>query len=281
MYVYDERVNQYERYEERMKDPFDSLMLIDFMVTELCNRDCTFCPRSTGYPNLNLHMSLSLVRKISDELSKLYYANRVLYCGFGEPLLYKDLIESINILRTKLPWNNNFHLVTNGDKLDVPLAKELVKAGLNRFYVSLYDGEHQVQEFTELFSEAGLNNDQYFLQHYYLPEESNFGFLHLSNRAGWMYKQTYDAPCNIPFYAMSINYNGKVLLCSHDWTKSAVVGDLKWDSIDKIWLESRELWKYRKACSQNERTIDPCKHCNIKGVLYGNKSKEILNDLTP
>ena len=54
-YIKEDRNNMYAPIEQRMsaKDPFSSLMSIDFMVTELCNLTCSFCPRSKGYPNLN------------------------------------------------------------------------------------------------------------------------------------------------------------------------------------------------------------------------------------
>ena len=284
MYVHDERVNQYTIMEDRMdpKDPFTSLMLIDFMAPELCTRVCEFCPRSLDYPNMNYHMSLPLVRKISEELGELKYKNRLLFCGFGESLLYKHLLESINILKTSMPWQTNIHMVTNGDRLTVKLVKDLIEAGLNRFYVSLYDGEHQVQHFEEMFSTAGLNDDQYFLQHYYLPAEQNFGFVHVSNRAGYLsdFRGVTNAPCNVPYYAMSINYDGKILLCSHDWNKTQVMGDLNDDSIYDVWIHSKNLNKYREFCSKDTRTVEPCKQCNIKGVLYGNKSKDIIDEYT-
>ena len=172
-------------------------------------------------------------------------------------------------------------MVTNGDKLTVQLAKDLIDAGLNRFYVSLYDGEHQVQYFEEIFALAGLNNDQYFLQHYYLPAEQNYGFVHLSNRAGYMGSDKYNAPCNVPFYAMSVNHDGKVLLCSHDWKKSQVMGDLNTEDVYDVWIHSKNLNKYREYCEHDTRTADPCKDCNIQGVLYGNKSRDIINANQP
>ena len=55
--------------------PASSLMIVDFMLTELCNRTCVFCPRAVDYPNLNLHMNLKLFRKICTDLSDINYRN--------------------------------------------------------------------------------------------------------------------------------------------------------------------------------------------------------------
>ena len=65
MSVKQERINQYTVFEKRMSSEFpaSSLMIVDFMLTELCNRTCDFCPRAVDYPNLNLHMNLDLFNK--------------------------------------------------------------------------------------------------------------------------------------------------------------------------------------------------------------------------
>lgn len=276
-YIASDRNSMYFPMEERMdkNDPFSSLMLIDVMATELCNRDCIFCPRGHGYPNLNLHMDLKIVEKVARDLANSYYKNRVLYCGFGESLLYKHLIESIKIFKEHMPWQENIHIVTNGDRLDYDMAMNLIDAGVNKFFVSLYDGVEQVYHFEKLFSSAGVKHDQYILQHYYKPEEEQFGFLHLSNRAGYLFSEKLDLGCNVPFYAMSLHYNGDVLLCSHDWEKKQIMGNIMDESVQDIWLKSQKLWSFRKVLKKN-RNCYPCNKCNIKGILYGNKSKEIL-----
>ena len=211
-YIASDRNSMYFPMEERMNkdNPFSSLMLIDVMATELCNRDCVFCPRGHGYPNLNLHMDLKIVEKVARDLANSYYENRVLYCGFGESLLYKHLIESIKIFKEHMPWQENIHIVTNGDRLDYDMAMNLIDAGVNKFFVSLYDGAEQVEHFEKIFASVGISNNQYILQHYYKPEEEQFGFLHLSNRAGYLFSEKLDLGCNIPFYAMSLHYNGAV-----------------------------------------------------------------------
>ena len=168
-YIFKDRETMYSPMEDRMslEDPFSSLMLIDIMATELCNLTCEFCPRAHGYPNLNLHMDLKIVEKVARDLSINFYQNRILYCGFGESLLYNHLTESIQIFKKHMPWQRNIHLVTNGDKLTYDKILELTDAGLNKFFVSMYDGPEQEDKFKELFLKAGV--DDYILQHYYKP----------------------------------------------------------------------------------------------------------------
>ena len=48
---------------------------IEFSINGTCNRRCFFCPRVDPheYPNQNLQMSISLAKKMADELIELNY----------------------------------------------------------------------------------------------------------------------------------------------------------------------------------------------------------------
>ena len=279
-YIKEDRYSMFSPMESRMSkdNPFTSLMSVDLMCTELCNLTCDFCPRSKGYPNQNLHMDLSVVRKVVRDLAKEGYENRIVFCGFGEPLLYNHLIEAISIIKTEMPWQENVHIVTNGDRLTRNKASELYAAGVDKVFVSMYDGKHQVDRFKEVFK--GIDNNKYLLQHYYYGEDEGYGFSKLSNRAG--YNFTDESPsngCNMPFYAMNIHYDGDVLLCCQDWSKKVRFGNVMRSSLKDIWLNNMALQKFRSSL-KNNRTLSPCKNCNIDGTFYGNKSKELLNGTT-
>jgi len=280
-YINKDRNSMYDPMQYRMitDDPFSSLMSIDLMATELCNLTCEFCPRAHGYPNLNLHMDLKIIDKVGSDLANSHYQNRIVYCGFGESLLYNNLTESIQLLKKYMPWQENIHMVTNGDRLTYDKTVELVDAGLNKFFVSMYEGPEQEEKFRELFAKVGLNEDHFILQHYYKPQSENYGFIHLSNRAGYMFESDIpNAGCNIPFYGMSIHWDGDVLLCSHDWEKKQIMGNVMESSVQDIWLKSKKLWEFRNMLKKG-RTCHPCNKCNILGIIYGNNSKKILLEM--
>jgi predicted transcriptional regulator len=66
-----------------------------------------------------------------------------------------------------------------------------------------------------------------------------------------------------------------VLLCPHDWEKKQITGNVMKQSVQDIFLKSKKLWEFRQVLKDN-RNCHPCNKCNIKGILYGNKSKEII-----
>ena len=80
-----------------------------------------------------------------------------------------------------------------------------------------------------------------------MPEELDFG-LTLSNRAGNLENANYkisssntyiDKTCTYPSYMFFVDYNGDVLMCSHDWSKEKILGNLKKNSFFEIWKSKR------------------------------------------
>ena len=116
--------------------------------------------------------------------------------------------------------------------------------------VSVYDGEEQHLKFVKLGKELNLKNDKYVLRARYLPEEKNFGIT-LSNRGGMMENAEYknssrkeklDKTCFYPSYKFFLDYNGDVLMCSHDWGKKKYYGKFKKGKNDR-YLAFEEIQK--------------------------------------
>ena len=91
-----------------------------------CNRKCSFCPRSApDYKDVKEFISTRLIEKIAKELSEYSYEGIILFSGFVEPLLDKNIYNLINILRTSLP-KARIEMVTNGDVLNKERAKNFL-----------------------------------------------------------------------------------------------------------------------------------------------------------
>ena len=99
----------------------------------------------------------------------------------------------------------------------------------------------------QLMKKSGANEDQYKIRHRYLPESESFGIT-LSNRAGMMdnaeyvipsLKEPMKKPCYYPHYTFFMDYTGEALICSHDWGKKLVVGNLKNESFIDIWCNQK------------------------------------------
>ena len=237
---------------------------LDINPTELCNRTCSFCPRGIDYPNQNLHISPEIIEKLGSDLEELNFKGMINICGNGEPLLCKNL----NLLISRLK-NFKVELVTNGDALTEEKIYELFDCGLKFINVSLYDGEHQVDEFKKLFSKCGIPPSKYSLREYWEAPKN------MTNRAGSINngKSKSNSPCYYMHYSMELDWNGDILFCCHTlYNKSIINGNILKSSLKEIWY-GEKMDKYRKLLVKG-RDNYPCNQCDAIGTLFGKKFVE-------
>ncbi|HOP41550.1 MAG TPA: radical SAM/SPASM domain-containing protein [Geobacteraceae bacterium] len=82
-----------------------------------------------------------------------------------------------------------------------------------------------------------------------------------------MDKGIYDQPlsevmtCPYIFYSLSVNSDGSVSLCFLDWSRKLILGDIKTESLKKIWNGER-LYHYRAEQLEGKRKQHPvCAEC--------------------
>lgn len=73
---------------------------IELSIIDVCNRKCSFCPKVDPNiaPDTYQRMQLSLIDKLCNELREMKYKGSVVLCGYGEPMLHKE----VNIICKKL-----------------------------------------------------------------------------------------------------------------------------------------------------------------------------------
>lgn len=264
-----------ETYRGGTAPPFFSL--IEFNLSGLCNRTCVFCPRSNPkvFPNINEHIPLELYEKAMRELAEVDYDGMILFSGFGEPLLYKNLEVIIEMSKRYCP-RTRIETITDGDFVTQAKLSSLFGSGLDALLISLYDGPHQVEKFEAMRDEAGLDESQIVLRRRYLPAEQHYGIT-LVNRAGMVeipevgigpLKEPLQRRCFYPFYQVVVNYDGAVLLCTHDWGKKLIVGNLRDKSIHELW-DSPIIRRVRRSLAKADRNFAPCNVCDADGTLMG------------
>ena len=254
---------------------------VEISESGMCNRKCSFCPRSDpNFEHVNEFIDEKLHSKICDELSELNFTGLFIYSGFVEPLLDKNIYNLISYAKLKLS-KARIEIISNGDVLNSKRLKKLYESGLDRIQISLYDGEEQHLEFVELGKSLNLTSNQYVLRPRYLPEEKNFGIT-LSNRGGMMEnaefkiparKTTLDKTCFYPSYKFFVDYNGDILMCSHDWLKKKIMGNVSKSKIIDIWL-SKDYQEARENLSKANRSQSPCNVCDVYGDLIGKEHNE-------
>ncbi len=262
------------QYFDNTKIPLPSE--IEISESGICNRKCSFCPRSDpNYQDINEFISNKLHNKLCDELSEYNYSGLIIYSGFVEPMLDKNIYNLVKYAKNKNP-NARIEIISNGDVLNAERLKKIYDHGLDRMLISLYDGEEQYLRFKNLGEQLRLSNYQYVLRKRYLPEEQDFGIT-LSNRGGMLENSEFKIPktqkklnskCFYPSYKFFVDYNGDVLMCSHDWGKKNILGNLNNQTLKEIWLSEKSLVARRKL-NNADRSLSPCDVCDVAGTLIG------------
>lgn len=265
-------------------NPLRSIMTVELNTTELCNRKCVFCPRVNPeiYPNRNLHLSVELATKVADDLAGFGFRGRISFSGFGEPILNKSFPELVRAVRRRLPANQ-IDTNTNGDKLNAQTIAEIFNAGITFIYVNMYDGPQQRAHFENLFREAGIEPERYRLRPHWGGAEEDYGLI-LNNRSGMVVdpdlglpviSEPIRHPCYYPFSRALVDWNGDMLLCSNDWGRALVVGNVAEMNFADVWMSDAML-EARRRLMLGDRSHKPCATCNVNGTLSGRFGFDVL-----
>jgi MoaA/NifB/PqqE/SkfB family radical SAM enzyme len=69
--------------------------------------------------------------------------------------------------------------------------------------------------------------------------------------------------CPYPFFQCSVLASGKVLVCTHDWSRHNIVGDLRTQSIREVW-NGKALTDIRRLLLQGRmKDVAACADCNV------------------
>ena len=253
------------------------LATVEINPTELCNRKCSFCPRSDPkiYPNRKLFMALSTVEQLTEQLRAAKWFGDIHITGFGEPHTHPKLLE---IVQTFASYDGLFiEITSNGDRLidtHLDYAKSLYAAGLKQLTVDCYDGEIQYETRQKIMKDLP---GPWRLRAHYDDGDPNkliaeYGF---NNRAGTMGGSGIQNKCFLPFYKTFIDWNGDMTLCCNDWFREAGnFGNINEIGISGCW-NSDKMKSIRGELAQGIRK-GVCAKCSILGTKFGEDSFRLL-----
>ena len=110
---------------------------------------------------------MNLVSKLTEELKEINYKGSVVLCGYGEPMLHKD----INLICKKLSEASFVEVVTNGDTLNPKQINSLFTNNVNKLLISMYDGKHQIEKFEKMIKESDVPKDFVILRDRWYDEK--------------------------------------------------------------------------------------------------------------
>lgn len=245
---------------------------IELSLIDSCNRACTFCPRvdENIAPNTNHKMERVLVDKLYKDLNDIGFNGAFSICGYGEPLLYKDL----EYLTNKLGQLGQIEIVTNGDPLNEKKIEKIYQSKVSQLVISLYDGPEQIILFNDMMKKANIPENFITLRDRWYDPTLDYG-VKLTNRTGTVsvgnqpettnYKKRI---CFYTSYQIMIDWDGNTYLCPQDWQRRVSLGNIMQKTFFEIW-NGQMMKKYRKKLINGNRDLSPCKNCNADGQVYG------------
>lgn len=243
---------------------------IELSLIDVCNRTCSFCPKSDDSvaPDTFNKMKRVLIDKLTADLKSMNYSGTIALCGYGEPLLHKDIL----YITEKLSTASSVEIITNGDPLTIKLLAKLYEAKAHRVLVSMYDGPEQIEKFNKIIHESGVPKDFVILRDRWYKEEKDFG-VKLTNRAGTVkignqVDIDLNKTCYYPTYQFLIDWNGNVYLCPQDWQRKVAMGNVMQEEVLKIWT-GNIFTQFRKKLLKGNRNSTPCNSCNANGCMLG------------
>ena len=250
---------------------------IELSLIDACNRDCSFCPKSDAMiaPNTYQIMSIGLINKLVSELKEINFEGAFCLCGYGEPMLHKELIKIINLLSEV----GGVEIITNGDLVNKKTLLEIYNSGATRLLISLYDGPDQLLHFKKLIEECKIDKNFVILRDRWYSDKNDYG-IKLTNRTGTVdvgnqpdIKDYKNSKCFYTAYQTLIDWNGDVFLCPQDWQRRQTMGNIMQTDLFEIW-NGPVLSKYRRKLLSGDRSLNPCSQCNADGMVYGSKHFE-------
>jgi radical SAM protein with 4Fe4S-binding SPASM domain len=247
---------------------------IELSLIDVCNRSCDFCPKSDESiaPNTHQKMSMSLIEKLVNDLKKINFEGAFCLCGYGEPMLHKNLINIVNALGSL----GGVEIITNGDTINHKTLLNLYESKVTRLLISLYDGPEQVVKFKKIIKETNIPEEFVILRDRWYSDKIDFG-VKLTNRVGTInignqpeVKDYSKKKCFYTAYQTLIDWNGDVFLCPQDWQRRQTMGNIMQEDFFEIW-KGPILSKYRRLLLDGKRDLNPCNQCNADGMVYGSK----------
>jgi len=245
--------------------------VVEFNIWGDCNRACSFCPVSTKYYDRRPGgMDFNLYAQIIYELMHLKFNGMILFSAFSEPLLNPTIVQFVRLARNFLPCH--IEINTNGDAIRKcpDILHNLFKSGLNTVSISLYSNRNGPKGGFDDLIEMYSPDEIKIRRRYYSEMEKDFGTI-LSNRGGIFFSDKrlpLNRQCFYPFYQITIDMDGDMLLCPHDWRKMHVVGNLKMSTLRELWTGS-EMELTRALLADKKRDFEPCVLCDVDGTLMG------------
>lgn len=251
--------------------------LFDVELSTRCNKICSVCPRDKLCRKKS-DMSYETFTTLINWLPSLCH---VMFAGFGEPLLNKNVFDYVELFKEK-KRDSTLSIYTNGILLDEVTIKKLFYYGLDLIQFSIVDEESipPAKKALNVCNENGLQNRIRFNVLYKNENEyekiqnrikesltqnlTNTNFKKMHNRGGLLYDFNFQEEiktCGTFFMDTFIDSDGNIQICSNDVNGQNTIGNIQqldYHSLiqkKRVFLGNVEISSLCKKCSDEYRLL--------------------------
>ena len=248
--------------------------LFDVELTSRCNKNCSICPRE-NFIRKNIDMTEESFNSLCDWLPENCY---VMFAGYGEPLLNKNIYSFISKLKRKKSVVVSVY--TNGILLSGIVIEKLFSSGLDLIQVSITDKNDFEQakknysfakkenlmmkfRFNVLYkNEDDLQIMKKEIKLCFNEEAQNINFKKVHSRGGELYDFNYSEQiksCGTFFMDTFIDAQGNIQICSNDINGKNKIGNIKDISFNELikkkndFFGNKEIAMICRKCSDEYR----------------------------
>jgi MoaA/NifB/PqqE/SkfB family radical SAM enzyme len=265
--------------------------------TNACNATCVMCPRDEMHRAIGI-MSMDLFKKVADECAEWGVEEMRLH-NFGEPMIDVKLYDKIEYAKQRGIQTTTIY--TNAALLSGDKARNLIRAGLDKLYVS-FDGatkktfetirlplsfdqvSENVRNFYTLRRELKSSTPKVYLtftnvnqgkeeidkfRRDWTPYSDKIFIIDCHDWAGQAEVALQEAnhgprwPCVYLWKSMTVLYTGEVTICCMDIRGSESVGDANKQSLREVW-RGATMRRIRAAHRSHEyKDVNLCKGCSL------------------
>lgn len=234
------------------RDPY-FISQINIEISAACNRKCSYCPVSL-YPSKQSLIEDDVFDLILDRIREIGWTGPVDYIHYNEPLLHPEIVGLVERTKRALPKAHPIMITSNGDKLDVPLARRLITAGAEQFNVTRHPPhsdkwDRRMDEVRRTFP-------------------GHVHFLNSPGDEGWTNRAGLIEPPGPSFLVdtchspenLTITKDAKIVLCCNDFFKAHIMGDLKTQTLREVYY-GEPMATLRREVRRGDIKLDMCKKC--------------------